>query len=294
MTRDTALGALTSGTTHERLIAARFLARNSSPEDLSPLRDALHRETELYVRNLLELAIRRTSQLTNQRPDTEAEDSDVPPHVTKHIRRKVTEEITGLILHEIASPFGLIVASAKREISHYDSSTTKRYVENLKRAFAAIEQLTSASGAPQPEEFDLFELLSEILSAELGDHRIEVSLYGPQPMLVVSDPALIGLAVCNGIRNSIDAVLSSQRIDPYPIVITWGATNVDYWISILDRGPGLTGLPESAFGIGSTTKNDHSGFGLTIARQAIETLGGLCTLQPGVEVGTRFEIRWVR
>ncbi len=294
MTRETAQIALNSDAAHERLTAARYLARHASVVDLVFLREALHVEPVSYVRRALKFAIRRASDSAPLKSVATDDEYDVPSHVTKHIRGEVTEEITGLVLHEIASPVGLIAASAKREVPNYESSTTRRFVENLKRVFAAIEQLKSASAAPRPEEFDLAELLIDTVKAELGDHQVEVSLYGTKPMPIVSDPALIRLAICNGIRNSVEAVLSSKRIAPHPIVITWGETDVDYWISVLDRGPGVVGSAESAFGIGRTTKKDHRGFGLTIARQAIETLGGVCTLQPGMEGGTRFEIRWDR
>ena len=76
--------------------------------------------------------------------------------------------------------------------------------------------------------------------------------------------------------------------------MTWGMTDIDYWVAVLDRGPGIVGPAESTFGIGETTKKGHSGFGLAIAKQAIETLGGACTLQPAAEGGARFEIRWER
>ena len=69
-------------------------------------------------------------------------------------------------------------------------------------------------------------------------------------------------------------------------------TDVDYWVAVIDRGVGIIGPVESAFGIGKTAKRGHRGFGLPIARQAIETLGGSCTLQPIAEGGAHFEIRW--
>ena len=294
MTRDNAKNSLSSDSAHERLTAVRFLTRDSSLSDLGLLRRTLDRETVSYVREALQVAIRRAVGSASEIPDTSLTGDEIPAHVTKHIRAKVTEEITGFILHEIASPVGLLAASAKREVPEYEASTTRRFVENLKRVFGAIEQLKSASAVPRPEEFDLSELLCETVSSELSDPRIDVSLYGPRPFIVNSDPALLRLVFRNGIRNSIEAVLSSERIDPHPIVITWGETDVDYWTSILDRGPGFVGPAESAFGVGRTTKKNHSGFGLTIARQAVETLGGSCTLQPAKQRGTRFEIRWGR
>lgn len=294
MTRDEALESLSSSSAHNRLKAARFLARNSDPSDLQVLRDALRSETVSYVRTGLERAINRASNSASPHVEDALEESEIPPDVRTQIRNEITEEVTGQILHEIASPVGLIASAAAREIPDYERSKTRKHVDNLKRIFEAIEQLKSAAAVPRPEEFDLADLLGEIVSEIVGTDTVEVSLHGAKPMLITSDRALLRLAVSNGIRNAVEAVTGASGSEPHPIVVTWGETDVDYWIAVLDRGPGVVGPAESAFGIGKTTKKGHSGFGLAIARQAIETLGGACSLQPATEGGARFEIRWER
>lgn len=294
MTREEALPKLSSSSAHERLKAARFLARNSAPSDLQLLRDALARETVSYVRTGLELAIKRASHSVSSASEDVLGEFEITADVRAQIRSEVTEEVTGQILHEISSPVGLIASAAARELQEYEHSKTKQHVENLKRVFAAIEQLKGAVGTPRPEEFDLAELLAEIVTEVVGTDTVEVSLHGAKPMLITSDRSLLRLAVSNGVRNAVEVVADSPGGDPHPIVVTWGETDVDYWVAVLDRGPGMVGPVESAFGIGKTTKKGHSGFGLAIARQAIETLGGVCTLQPAMGGGARFEVRWER
>ena len=210
------------------------------------------------------------------------------------IRTEVTEDVTGQLLHEIASPIDLVASASAREIPDYEASRTKKHVDSLKRIFEAIEQLKGTTAIPSPNEFDLAELLAEIEAEVGGSGAVEVSLHGAKPMLITSDFSLLRLAVSNGIRNAVEAVADAQGNEPHPIIVIWGETDVDYWVAVLDCGPGLVGPAESAFGIGKTTKRGHSGFGLTIARQAIETLGGACTLQPAAEGGARFEVRWER
>lgn len=294
MTREESLQELSSDSAHDRLKAARFLARNCDPSDLQLLRDALQSENVSYVRSALELAIKRASKSVSPAPGVTVQEYEIPTDVRVQIRNEVTGEIAGQILHEIASPVGLIASAAAREVPKYEQSKTRRHVENLKRVFEAIEQLKVAAAVPRPEEFDLAELLAEIVSEVPEGCPVEVSLQGAKPMLIKSDPALVRLSVSNGIRNAVEAVLNSPREEPHPIVVNWGETDVDYWVAVLDRGPGVVGLTESAFGIGKTTKKGHSGFGLAIARQAIETLGGTCTLQPAAGGGARFEVRWER
>lgn len=294
MTREEALESLSSDSAHERLKAARFLTRNSDPSDLQFLRDAMKSETVSYVRTGLDLAIKRVSNSATPVDEHALEEIEIPPDVGAQIANKVTREVAGQILHEIASPVGLIASAAAREIPDYEHSRTRKHVESLKRVFEAIEQLKGAAAVPRPEEFDLAELLAEIVSEAVGSDSVEVALYGAKPMLITSDRALLRLATSNGIRNAVEAVSGAPGDEPHPIIVTWGETDVDYWVAVLDRGPGVVGPAESAFGIGKTSKKGHSGFGLTIARQAIETLGGTCTLQPTTEGSARFEIRWER
>lgn len=292
MTQKEALEKLSSSSAHERLKAARFLARNSNAADLEVLRDALRNEAVSYVRTALAIAIKRAAISASPTAKKTAEEFDIPPDIRTQIKNEVTGEVAGQILHEIASPVGLIASAAAREIPDYEQSRTRQHVENLKLVFEAIEQLKSAAAIPKPEEFDLAELLGEIVSEAIGTDTVEVALYGARPMLITSDRALLKLALSNGIRNAIEAVTGGDSQEPHPIVVNWGETDIDYWVAVLDRGPGVVGPAESAFGIGKTTKKGHSGFGLTIARQAIETLGGACTLRPATGGGARFEIRW--
>ena len=295
MTREEALVNLTSDSAYDRIKAARFLARNSKPEDVQYLRNALQSETVSYVRTSLNLAVKRVVDIGQQiEIGDSGQEVQVPPDLRRQIKNEVTEELTRQILHEITSPVGLIEISAKREIPDFDRSTTKIYLDNLRRVFIAIEQLKVASAVPKPTEFDLALLLSEIVTMELGERQIDVSMHGGKPFLIISDQALVSLSISNGVRNAIDAVDSIGNAEPHQIIINWDKTDVDYWLVVLDRGTGIVGPVESAFEIGSTTKPGHSGFGLAIARQAIETLGGSCTLQPAAEGGTHFELRWER
>ena len=293
MTREEALEKLGSDSAHERLKAARFLAHHSAPADISVLRKALHDETVSYVRTSLNLALKRvTATSASQKPADFLEEVEIPTEFRTQIKNEITEELTGQILHEIASPVGLLAAAIVREIPDFENSKSKVYIENLQRVFEAIEQLKGAAAAPKPQEFDLATLVSDIVTTVVGDQRVDVSLHGTKPFLIISDKALLGFALTNGVRNAFEAVAALDSNDPHPIIITWGETDVDYWVAVLDSGAGIVGPIESAFGIGKTTKRGHSGFGLAIARQAIETLGGSCTLQPAAEGGAHFEIRW--
>jgi len=76
------------------------------------------------------------------------------------------------------------------------------------------------------------------------------------------------------------------------VTISWGDTDVDYWLAVVDHGGGLTGPIETAFEIGNSTKKDHIGFGLAIARQAVETMIGSLSLEPAKHGGALYTARW--
>ena len=292
MTREEALKQLSANSTHERLKAARFLVRKSKSEDISTLQMALQRESVSYVRTSLELALSRVANTTLNTDKIDIDEFEIPPDLRAQLKNKLTEEIAGQILHEIGSPVGLIAASAEIEIPNYDCSKTKVHVTNLQRVFEAIEQLKVASAVPNRREFDLSRLIDEIATTEVDNQLVGVSLHGANPLVITSDQALLGFALSNGIRNAVEAVIARCSDQPHPIIVTWGETDIDYWVAVIDRGVGIFGSVESAFEIGKTTKRGHSGFGLTIARQAIETLDGSCSLQPTAEGGAVFEFRW--
>ena len=295
MTREEALQWLTSSSPHERLRAARFFLRGAGPADLPALRAARQKEHVAYVIRGLDLALSRISQPADgglQHDPTE--EPDIPARVRRQLEAQAMERISGLVLHEIASPIGLLARAASREIDNYEASKTKRHIDTLQKLMAAIEQLKGATAVPRPEELDLADLLETVASEEVGSTGLEILCQGARPQLIKSDPALLRLTVCNGIRNAIEAEVSRAGAEREPIVISWGETEVDYWVSILDHGPGVQWAGEAVFDLGKSTKAGHIGFGLTIARQAITSLDGTVTLRPGATGGAVYEMRWLK
>lgn len=292
MTREEALARLTSPSTHVRLQASRFLSRNAHPSDLPALRAARAAEASLYTRGSLDRAIERLTSVATSPAAEPADESEIADASRRQIYARATEWIAGLLLHEIASPIGLLAYEASREVPNYRDSRTKAHIGTLQMVFAAVEQLRKASATPKPKEFDLASLVNEVVANEFEDVADRIAMQGPKPMVLVSDAALLRFAICNGLRNAVEAVATIQRLDAPPVIVTWGETDVDVWVSVLDQGPGIAGPIESVLGIGKSTKVGHSGFGLAIARAAIEALGGTLTLQSSMGGGAKYELRW--
>lgn len=295
MGREDALASLTSPSAHVRGRAARALGQAGAPADLAAVRKALRREDVSYVRYAMEDTLRKLSDRVAP-VDDDADDDGVPAEVRQQIYGRAVEWVTGSLLHEIASPVGLAIRSAKREIGEgWEASATRRHLETIRRVFDAIEMLKDAAGVPRPQELDLAALLQDFVDGEVADASGWISPIGPKPFLLKGDPGLIRMAVGNGVRNAVESVASVDRpAGEHAVVINWGATDVDYWVSVLDRGAGISGPAEAAFAVGRTTKQRHSGFGLAIARQAIETLAGTVTLEPARDGGAVYTARWRR
>ncbi|NDW30776.1 HAMP domain-containing sensor histidine kinase [Salipiger sp. PrR007] len=293
MTREDALENLTAPSAHVRGQAARILGDVGRPSDLTRLRKAQREETVTYVNYALQETIRR---LANEKaPDRSKDEANVvSDDVRKQIYGKAMEWITGFLLHEISSPIGLVRLAAKRELGNsWDGSDTQRHLETVGRVFDAIELLKNAASVPRPQEFDLSALVDALLDVYSPEVREWISTIGSRPFLIKSDPSLVRMVVANGIRNAVEAQqAASAQPNSHDVTINWGDTDVDYWLAVVDHGIGINGPIETAFEIGNSTKRDHIGFGLAIARQAVETMIGSLTLEPAKHGGALYTARW--
>jgi C4-dicarboxylate-specific signal transduction histidine kinase len=156
---------------------------------------------------------------------------------------------------------------------------------------AALLVLSDVSAPPALEEFELSAEIQGLTEEEAGRADYPVSLAGPNPCVVVGDRRILGLIYRNGLRNAIEASLGVNEHPP--IVVNWGDSDVDYWLSIADAGTGLPVDLAQMFVVGKTTKRDHLGMGLSIAQHAAEAVNGSINLTPRT-VGALFELRWPR
>lgn len=290
MEREEAFELITSVRASDRLRAAVALVTAAAAGDLSKLLQLRAREEDAYVLARLRAAIEACS--SKQQP----EPSVIKPDLidAEYIQRQAIEEVAGTLLHEIGSKLGLVALCCSQEIPDFTNSRTATHVRNLQSIFDAIGQLRSAANPSGYESFDLASLISEIIEVEAHDRTNDIALHGPRPMIVHSSCHLVRLAFCNGIRNSIEALIPAP-VDSadYPVVVNWGSSDVEYWVSIIDNGPGVASISQRIiFAMGGTTKKQHLGFGLAIAKQAMSTLGGSVILENSPGGGARFEMRW--
>lgn len=285
---------MAGGSQRERLEMARALEASATVNDLPQLRQALQVEKVPWIRSALETAVAR-SRSTGERTRPDPAPLATDDAFAAEVHARATEELSDRFVHELRPALGRARQWAGKEIENYDSSQTKKALTEMQDTLRAFDTLGRAAAPAQVGEFDLASWLRELAASctdELDHegHAIEVALDGPPEMVVSTDADLLALAVRNGLRNAIEASDDASA----PIVITWGQSKDTVWIAILDDGCGLSLDESEAIGVGTSTKVDHLGMGLTIARQAIASVAGTLALEPTEDGLTRFEVSFPR
>lgn len=291
MTRDEALQALRLGSASERLEAARVLAETAVPADLRRLTSARLREVDHYVTVALDAAIRRASLQTTATPTPEDTPIDESLLRSEEYSRGFKEALL-MVVHELGTSIGRVRSAARSELDAFDGSRTEARLEHLDDLFAALERIGLATEAAQYEEFDLAGHVMDIAASVAEQTEMPVETTGLEPLLVVSDPNLVEFAVSNGIRNACEAVRSMPVERRAPVIVSWGKSDKEFWVSVIDRGPGPPDDLQDPFAFAESRKKDHIGAGLSLARRAIRTLGGSATLREREGGGAHFEVRW--
>ncbi len=295
MNRTEALAGLESKDLSVRLASARTLSQAALPQDITQLQAALAKESVRWVKDALKKAIQKTSPTQPIIDLPTSDESMVSPDVYDQIKAIAVNETTRRLVHEIAPILGMISVHARDEITNFAGSRTRTDIERFRSLLDAFNTLSQAAVAPRLDEMDLSSTIADIAETESEGHSVKVSLAGQRPIMIVGDAALLRFVIGNGLRNAIEATESApaRQGELQAVTITWGTTDRDVWITILDQGPGPPISADRAFDIGNTTKPDHLGMGLAIARQAAESMSGTLLLAPRESHGgARFEFRW--
>ncbi|MGB9366217.1 MAG: HAMP domain-containing sensor histidine kinase [Xanthobacteraceae bacterium] len=277
----------------ERLEAARFFAEHATPAEEQALREAASRESVAWIKSALRRALARISPDTQPLEGSGSIDTDeLPKGFAAQIYAEALETTAAQLLHEVEPILGSLRLSAESEIANFEQSYTKQNLDRLDEFLSALGRLRRAASAPKMEEFSLDEVVGRCIDGLARPEALQVLRAGPIQCVVEGDSSLISLCVSNGLRNAVEATTAAGApLDQVPITVSWGSTDIDYWVSIVDQGIGFKGVLQKAFDIGSTTKEGHLGMGLAIVFQSMASMSGKATLVPN-ERGVRFEVRW--
>jgi signal transduction histidine kinase len=270
----------------ERILGSRFLEHNARAEEIQSIRELIAAETVPWVRASLERALRTISGEASPARVTEEPRSDHD----RDVLARAQSDVTRLLLHEISPIFGAIKYFASQEVPEYESSKVRIHVQRLDALLESIATLGRAAQSPSRREFDLTSMVAVVREGEESRREVDFQLAGPDSLLVIADPALIEIVLRNGVSNAVESYPATAT--SRPVTLSWGDTERDYWITVLDRGIGLPAEVSSVWEPGRTTKPGHVGLGLSILRRAISSMGGTVTLQARDSGGTRLEVRW--
>ncbi|TVV76033.1 sensor histidine kinase [Sphingomonas solaris] len=290
MTRKEALERIYAPDTEIRLEAARFFSTEALTEDAAMLRQLEKAETVPWIQRALRIGCDRLA--APDQPMGEKPASEDASETEASIYSKVVRDVSSRILHEIAPLIGGLMASAPAEVGNYDASQTKRLITQLSLRSEALRNMRTATATPKFDEIDLASLVAELVAAQPDIGGTEIIITGPEQFLVSADEAQLEMALSNGLRNALEAV-AAQVGQRAQVVISWGYTAHENWLFVKDNGPGLTHPPAELLQDGISSKVGHSGYGLSLAREAMVSMQGELLLRPD-EDGTHFELRWYR
>jgi signal transduction histidine kinase len=290
MTREEALDALTSPEADERLKGARFFAMNAVGSDRRKLRAALRRETVPWIKRALERSLNRagTPESIPAQPGVYA---DPPARVLAELRAAAIDEVASTIIHELATLVARLRLAVPREIANYEGSRTETLVDSLASLLAGIRNLKTAVGKADFAECDLAAECRDACAIfeEAGDL---FRFAGPSPFMAEIDPGLFKLALSNIVRNAVEALDTLSAEGDHTITLNWGRAGHEIWVAVLDSGPGFERDPTSLVDFGKSTKNEHIGFGLATAKQAMQAMEGDVYPSNATDGGARVELRW--
>lgn len=285
---------LVSSVPRERLAAARFFSSHASASDLDHLQSALANESVTWIEGALKRAIIRADPDARFQPSIvvrQQTEDDNPEGYTTQVYAEALEVTSKQILHELEPLVGSARLAASREIPNFNESKTNAILSQLNDFMAAISRLRESASPPKTEEFHLDLTIDDLIGqTECGDDVV-FQVSGKRPCTVDGDRGLVTLAFKNGLKNAIEAQQPELEGGSSRIVVTWGVTDVEYWISILDDGVGFTGNIVRAFEMGRTSKANHLGMGLAIAKQSMHSMNGDVTLTPR-DKGMLYHMSW--
>ena len=296
MNREEARALLEDSAPRHRLKAARALQSLAIADDYQLLRDHINREPDAHVRRALVRVVHRIHP-DQRKADVPIEDAveQAQQDLIEDVWAEATEEIASIFVHEISPLVGAVTEAARSDLGNaFESSDTARTTERLTEMVELLVELRRAASAPDISEFDLTDLVMQVVADEgfAQDERVHPAR--DDPVVISGATNAVRIALANGLRNAVEAI--DDRGDPEKgeVVINWGATDTDAWATVLDNGVGLPEGSHRVFDFGSTSKpkSEHFGFGLSISSQAMQSAGGSLELTPRGAGGTSLLVRW--
>jgi signal transduction histidine kinase len=219
-------------------------------------------------------------------------------------------QIIGEILHEGAPSATFIATTGNRLRSRYqhlfnNSQLTVETKAEFPEKLALIQEngeklqnlfkiLRPLSGARRGPAVDFYGVDVAYSAVEIfASHHIEINVQADgQQIRLIGYQEDLNTALVNLVGNSVHWLEEAQTADPR-IDISFRWKNREAIIFVDDNGPGIPEeFAEQIFDVGFTLRNNGTGLGLNIAREALARSNATLSYHRDFSNGTRFEIRF--
>lgn len=279
---------------HERLKLLDQVRKSDDIEYLEPLQTVHVQERVAWLKRRIKKEINRLSlkRLVGTPGGSDAT-ADLD-QIRRQLEVQSVNQVASLLTHEVDKIVGKIRMAASRELPNFAQTDTAKFIDILIARVSAIRSLRDFTSSPSREQFEIRQFIQNLVIGDIKDEYSLIDLAGPE-LLVVADKEKLGLAISNGMRNALEATDNpNPGYDERRIVVDWGESDVDYFVSISDCGVGLVDGAPDVFDFGATSKDTatHMGFGLPAAKYAILAMDGDISLDGNGRGGATFRLEW--
>lgn len=186
------------------------------------------------------------------------------------------------VAHDLRSPLGAIIGQLQLADGLLDPDVPERTLAAVRAALAAAERMrrtvddvlayATLDLQPRTEPVDV----AAVVHGVLGDLDGRIRGAGgtvtpPEPLVVGSDPTLLGMLVQNLVQNAL------VHAGPAPqVAVEAGATDLGWWLEVHDDGPGVPVDKRSWVfePLARSSAAGSTGTGLATCARVAEALGG--------------------
>ena len=271
-----------------RVRAARNLAKNVDRDKLDKIKQAFHTEQVPWVKQALKKTLDiYEDNIERKRNLNESKEDDEISEIVDTVQRDTYDESIGQMLHEIEPIIGTLKVQLNEELPDYPNSMSKVEIDRLDDLLEAFRNWRRIERSPKFKEL----VLKQIIESELSHfqlNNISVSIHGDNSLTIKTEPSLISIVLSNILRNSIEALAQMDDRHEGEIILSFGKKRDNYWLSIVDNGPGLQDLGGFLLKSRISTKPGHTGFGLSLVQRAATVLGADWKIENSVKGGVEF------
>jgi PAS domain S-box-containing protein len=196
------------------------------------------------------------------------------------------EEFTSVVSHDLRNPLNVAMGNVTLAQDECGSDYLDRAEQALGRMEALIDDLLAlAHGGADMSDPEPVDLTAVVRDAWESVDTKQAKLVNQAEKSIQADRSRLQQLVENLIRNAVEHGGES-------VTITAGERDDGFYVA--DDGPGIPeGQRGSVFGMGYSTAEDGTGFGLNIVKQVADAHGWAIRATDGSDGGARFEFSGV-